>query len=249
MNLHKLFLTKNECYQLGKGKYITVKGLMLHSTGAPNTKLSRYVGPDDGLLGANQYGNHWNQFRPDGRQVCVHGFIGKLKDGSIATYQTLPWNMRGWHAGGAANNTHIGVEICEDGLTDGTYFRAVYQEAVELFAMLCKEFNLDPLKNIICHAEGYKQGIASNHGDVTYWFAKHGKTMDDFRYDVKEFMEQEDDDNMRYKYYDDMPDWAQPTVSKLVKKGYLKGEGSGVLNLTEDTLKVLVINDRAGLYD
>lgn len=247
MNLHKLLLTKNECYQLGK--YITVKGLMLHSTGAPNTKLSRYVGPDDGLLGVNQYGNHWNQFRPDGRQVCVHGFIGKLKDGSIATYQTLPWNMRGWHAGGAANNTHIGVEICEDNLTDGTYFRAVYQEAVELFAMLCKQFNLDPLKNIICHAEGYKQGIASNHGDVTYWFTKHGKTMDDFRYDVKEFMEQEDNDNMRYKYYDDMPDWAQPTVSKLVKKGYLKGEGSGVLNLTEDTLKVLVINDRAGLYD
>ena len=247
MNLHQLFLTKNECYQLGK--YITVKGLMLHSTGAPNTKISRYVGPDDGLLGVNQYGNHWNQFRPDGRQVCVHGFIGKLKDGSIATYQTLPWNMRGWHAGGAANNTHIGVEICEDGLTDGNYFRAVYQEAVELFAMLCKEFNLDPLKNIICHAEGYKQGIASNHGDVTYWFTKHGKTMDDFRYDVKEFMEQEDDDNMRYKYYDDMPDWAKPTVSKLVKKGYLKGEGGGVLNLTEDTLKVLVINDRAGLYD
>ena len=240
-------LTENDCYKAGKP--LSVRGLMLHSTGAPNTRLSRYVGPDDGLLGMNQYGNHWNQFRPDGRQVCVHGFIGKLKDGSIATYQTLPWNMRGWHAGGAANNTHIGVEICEDGLTDGTYFRAVYQEAVELFAMLCKEFNLDPLKNIICHAEGYKQGIASNHGDVTYWFTKHGKTMDDFRYDVKEFMEQEDDDNMRYKYYDDMPDWAQPTVSKLVKKGYLKGEGSGVLNLTEDTLKVLVINDRAGLYD
>ena len=221
---------------------------MLHSTGAPNTRLSRYVGPDDGLLGMNQYGNHWNQARPDGRQVCVHGFIGKLKDGSIATYQTLPWEMRGWHAGGAANSTHIGVEICEDDLTDAAYFRAVYQEAVELFAMLCKEFNLDPLKNIICHAEGYKQGIASNHGDVTYWFTKHGKTMDDFRYDVKEFMEQEDDDNMRYKYYDDMPDWAQPTVSKLVKKGYLKGEGGGVLNLTEDTLKVLVVNDRAGCY-
>ena len=239
-------LTENDCYKAGKP--LSVRGLMLHSTGAPNTRLSRYVGPDDGLLGMNQYGNHWNQARPDGRQVCVHGFIGKLKDGTIATYQTLPWEMRGWHAGGAANNTHIGVEICEDGLTDGTYFRSVYQEAVELFAMLCKEFNLDPLKNIICHAEGYKQGIASNHGDVTYWFAKHGKTMDDFRYDVKEFMEQEDD-NMRYKYYDDMPDWAQPTVSKLVKKGYLKGEGSGVLNLTEDTLKVLVINDRAGLYD
>lgn len=247
MNLHTWFLTKNDCYKAGKT--LNVQGLMLHSTGAPNTKLSRYVGPDDGLLGANPYGNHWNQPTPDGRQVCVHGFIGKLKDGSIAIYQTLPWDMRGWHAGGSANNTHIGVEICEDNLTDGVYFSAVYREAVELFAMLCKRFNLDPLKNIICHAEGYKQGIASNHGDVLYWFSKHGKTMDDFRQDVKSYMEYgQEDEEMRYKYYDDMPDWAQPTVSKLVKKGYLKGEGGGVLNLTEDSLKLLVINDRAGLY-
>lgn len=61
------------------------------------------------------------------------------------------------------------------------------------------------------------------------------------------FWDQEDVE-MRYKYYDDMPDWAQPTVSKLVKKGYLKGDGKGVLNLSEDALKILVINDRAGLY-
>ena len=57
-----------------------------------------------------------------------------------------------------------------------------------------------------------------------------------------------EDDSVRYKYYDDMPDWAKPTVSKLVKKGYLKGEGGGVLDLTEDILKVFVVNDRAGLY-
>ena len=52
---------------------------------------------------------------PDLR-VCVHAFIGKLADSSIATYQTLPWNYRGWHAGGKANDTHIGFEICEDDL-------------------------------------------------------------------------------------------------------------------------------------
>ena len=28
------------------------------------------------------YGNHWNQDKPDGRQVCVHAFIGKLSDGT-----------------------------------------------------------------------------------------------------------------------------------------------------------------------
>jgi hypothetical protein len=193
MNLHKLILTNNACYKAGRT--ITVKGLMCHSTGANNPNLKRYVGPDDGLLGVNQYGNHWNQDIPDGRQVCVHGFIGKLADGSIATYQTLPWNHRGWHCGsgtkGSGNDTHIGVEICEDALTDPVYFTAVYKEATELFAHLCKEYNLDPTKDgvIIGHYEGYKRGIASNHGDPQNWFPKHNKSMDTFRADVKKLLD------------------------------------------------------------
>lgn len=182
MNLHKLLFTENACYKAGRK--ITVKGIMVHSTGANNPWLKRYVGPDDGLLGKNQYNNHWNTYHPGGREVCVHAFIGKLADGTIATYQTLPWNHRGWHAGGSANNTHIGFEICEDGLTDSTYFKKVYQEAVELCAYLCKLYGLTE-KNIICHSEGYKQGIASNHGDVMHWFPKHGKNMDTFRAEVK----------------------------------------------------------------
>ena len=182
MNLHKLILTNNACYKAGKT--ITPKGIMVHSTGANNPNLKRYVGPDDGLLGKNQYNNHWNQDKPDGRQVCVHGFIGKLADGSIATYQTLPWNYRGWHAGGSANDTHISFEICEDGLTDASYFSAVYKEAVELCVYLCKQYGLTE-KDIICHSEGHKLGVASNHGDVMHWFPKHGKSMDTFRADVK----------------------------------------------------------------
>lgn len=182
MNLHKLFFTENACYKAGRT--ITPKGIMVHSTAANNPKLSRYVGPDDGLLGKNPYNNHWNTYEPGGREVCVHAFIGKLKDGSIATYQTLPWNMRGWHAGGKANDTHIGFEICEDGLKSAAYFKAVYTEAVELCVYLCKKYRLTE-KNIICHAEGHKQGIASNHGDVLHWFPKFGKSMNDFRADVK----------------------------------------------------------------
>ena len=182
MNLNKLIFTENACYKAGRK--ITVKGIMVHSTGANNPWLKRYVGPDDGKLGKNQYNNHWNTYHPGGREVCVHGFIGKLADGTIATYQTLPWDHRGWHAGGSANNTHIGFEICEDGLADATYFGKVYQEAVELCAYLCKQYGLTE-KNIICHSEGYKQGIASNHGDVMHWFPKHGKSMDTFRAAVK----------------------------------------------------------------
>lgn len=161
---------------------------MVHSTGAKNPWLKRYVGPDDGLLGKNQYNNHWNQDKPGGRQVCVHAFIGKLADGTIATYQTLPWNHRGWHCGsgskGSGNDTLISFEICENDLTNVTYFNKVYNEAVELCVYLSKQYGLTE-KNIICHSEGFKLGIASNHGDVMHWFPKHGKSMDTFRADVK----------------------------------------------------------------
>mgnify|MGYP006389998989 FL=1 len=54
---------------------------------------------------------------------------------------------------------------------------------------------------------------------------------------------------MIYNYIDDnMPEWAKPTVQKLVDKGYLNGDENG-LNLTEETMRILVINDRAGLYE
>lgn len=185
MNLHELIFTNNDCYKAGRK--ITPKGVMVHSTGANNPNLKRYVAPDDGLLGKNQYNNHWNK---PGVSKCVHAFIGKLADGTIATYQVLPWEHRGWHAGSSANNTHISFEICEASLNDADYFGKVYREAVELTAFLCKKYNLDPMADgvVICHSEGHKRGIASNHGDVMHWFPKHGKNMDTFREDVNSAM-------------------------------------------------------------
>ncbi|MCM1259894.1 MAG: SPOR domain-containing protein [Staphylococcus sp.] len=167
---------------------------MVHSTGANNPNLKRYLAPNDGLIGTNTGGNHWNQSKPDGQQKCVHAFIGKLADGTVATYQTLPWNMRGWHCGGAANNTHIGFEMCEDALTDKDYFLKVYNEAVELCAYLCKLYNFNPLADgvIIGHYEGYQRGVASNHADPGHWFSKFGKSMDTLRQDVYNKMNQSD---------------------------------------------------------
>lgn len=221
MNLKKVILTENACYK--SGKYITPKGIMVHSTGANNPTLKRYVAPDDGTIGKNQYGNHWNQFHPDGHEKCVHAFIGKLADGSIATVQTLPWTMLGWHAGGSANNTHIGFEICEDGLTDKAYFNAVYREAVELCAYLCREYSLTE-KNIICHSEGYRLGVASKHGDVEHWFPKHGKTMDDFRADVKKLL----DEPTVSVSLDGVSDWARDAVEWAVSLGIIKGDGNSL---------------------
>lgn len=136
----------------------------------------------------------------------------------MAVYQTLPWNCRGWHAGTgykgiSANGGYIGFEICEDGLDDPVYFAQVYRAAVELTAMLCREHGLDPLEDgvVICHAEGYDRGIASNHGDVEHWFPRFGKTMDDFRRDVAEEME----DDMDQKRFDEMmADWLRRQAEK-----------------------------------
>ena len=260
--MHVLLLTENDCYQ--KGETIVPKGVMIHSTGANNPWLRRYVGPDDGLLGENQYGNHWN--RP-GLAACVHAFIGRRADGTVDTYQTLPWNYRGWHCGRSGNDTHISFEICEDGLTDEDYFRQTYQAAVELTAYLCQTYGLDPMAPgvVVDHAEGYEMGIASGHSDVRHWWSRFGVTMDDFREDVnnkvkgmiemtmtKEELQVLINESIyayrnknRYEHLEDVPDWAKPTVEKLVAAGVIKGDGEA-LNLSYDLCRSLVILDRLG---
>ena len=54
---------------------------------------------------------------------------------------------------------------------------------------------------------------------------------------------------MIYDYVDDnMPEWARPTIQKLVDKGFLKGDEEGKLGLTEDLMRMFIVNDRAGVY-
>lgn len=51
----------------------------------------------------------------------------------------------------------------------------------------------------------------------------------------------------RYQTVDELPEWAKPTITKLVKLGWLQGNGAG-LDLSYDMVRMLVVNDRAGLY-
>lgn len=51
-----------------------------------------------------------------------------------------------------------------------------------------------------------------------------------------------------YHYTIELPDWARPTIQKLLDKGYYNGASSSDLNLPESLMRTLVINDRAGLY-
>ncbi len=269
MKLLKCILTENDCYQTKRT--IQPRGVMVHSTGANNPTLRRYVQPAVGdpkrdtllnTLGINKNGNHWNRA---GIDACVHGFIGKLADGSVAAAQTLPWTHRGWHAGDgtsgrSANDTHISFEICEDGLTDPAYFKLIYQEAVELTAYLCTQYGLDPLADgvVICHSEGYRRGVASGHADVEHWFPRYGKSMDDFRADVAAELapkpepepepdpgpgpgpepdpDEEDDDMKYYNTLNDVPESYRPTIRKLMEQGALKGRSDPDPETLEDNV-------------
>lgn len=202
MDLHMQMATKNPCYRNGT---IHINGICVHSTGCNNPNLRRYVGPDDGLLGPSSSVN-WNL---PTASCQVHTFIGKLYDGSIATYQVLPWNKKAWHcglgtSGKSANSSYISFEICEDTLANETYFKTCYKEAVELCTYLCQKYDLDPVTQIYCHSELYEMGIASNHADIMHWFKRYHKTMDDFRKDVKQQIEDEEDDDMTQDKFNEM---------------------------------------------
>lgn len=195
-------MTQSTCY---KGtKRMTVKGVLWHSTGANNPNLKRYVQPDDNApnrvellakLGTNAYKNDWNHIYTECGLNC---WIGKLADGTVATVQTMPWDYRPWGCGsgskGSCNDGWIQFEICEDALTDSTYFNKIYKEACEITAYLCRMFNIDPhgsvihngvsVPTILCHADSHSLGLGSGHADVNHWFPKFGKSMSTARDDV-----------------------------------------------------------------
>ncbi len=62
-----------------------------------------------------------------------------------------------------------------------------------------------------------------------------------------DYMESEDEEVTRYNTIDEVPDYGKATVQKLIDRGALNGTDTG-LNLSDDMLRVLVVNDRMGLY-
>ena len=185
------YLTNNPYYIAGR----TIKpaGLMLHSVGVPQ--------PDPLVFVKN-----WNKSTYNA--ACVHAFIGENDTHiTLPIFETPGIAWRAPHAGsgpnGSANNTHIGIEMCEPDcikyiggatFTCSNYPKArafvekTTQNAATLFAKLCKFHNLDPLKKgvIISHIEGHSYGIASGHADPEHLWTQleMDYNMDKFRQDV-----------------------------------------------------------------
>lgn len=232
MKLTKRFMTRNDCYTAGRK--IKPKGIMVHSTATP------------GVMAA-QWFDRWNKSYKAGEisiQACVHAFVDHE-----GIWQYLPWDHRAWHCGASGNDTHISFEICEppgfkyvnnqmsgyDPAAQEAYFRAAWKNAVELCALLCSQLGLNE-SHILCHSEGYKTGIASNHADVMHWFPKHGESMDTFRAAVGAALAAANAPNLPAPQpapvLDNTPaPWAAEAVDWATKAGLLTGDQKGDLML------------------
>ena len=248
------YLTNTKYYK--RDRSIKVQGLLLHSVGVPQPNPKVFI-------------KSWN--REDLSGVCVHGFIGEEEAHiTLPIFDTPGIAKHAPHGAsgpnGSVNDTHIGIEMCEPSqikyikgatftCSDIPAARAFVEKttknAVELFAKLCLFHNLDPLKDgvIISHAEGYKRGIASGHGDPEHLWDQLGMNynMNKFRRDVYKAMQNgkmEDSPmnkeleefkalfrEMRKELQDnDGNDWSKEARDWAMKTGIIQGTSSKNFN-------------------
>lgn len=190
LDIIKAHAVNNLCYIAARK--MEAKGIVVHSTGANNPYLKRYVDAPD-KVGQNKYGNHWNVAKPGGSKVCVHAFIGYDNSKNIRIAEILPLNICCWGVGKGKKGSYnydpayIQFEICEDNLEDIAYYQKSFKVAAEYCAELCKTYNIC-VDHIVGHCEAHKKGYGSNHSDPEHWMKKFGETMDDFRLQVSEFL-------------------------------------------------------------
>ena len=169
--------------------------------------------------------------------ASAHFFVDESE-----VWNSVPIYRIAYHCGAktykhpACRNTNsIGVEVCM--LDKHAVIRKdAIRHAAELVRELMAKYDID-------------DDHVVRHWDVT------GKACPAPMVENPELWEQfldmlkEGDEEMTiYKTYEDCPEWAKPTVSKLVRLGLLKGDEQGILNLEHNALRNLVINDRMGLY-
>ena len=179
--------------------------------------------------------NNADYFAREKVKASAHFFVDETE-----IWSSVPESGIAWHCGAkkyrhpkCRNANSIGVEICMNDKAGNIRMGSI-EQAAQLVRKLMAQYSI-PVECVI------------RHYDVTGKMCPTPMVQDDALWQV--FHKKiEEESILRYQSYEEMPEWAKPTIAKLMKKRFLKGEGEGVLNLSEEALKLLVINDRAGCY-
>ena len=144
---------------------------------------------------------------------------------------SIPLDEKSNHSESAVGNTtSIGIEICESGDREKTL-----KNAIEVTVYVLKKFNLT-YKDLKQHYDWNKKNCPRILRDTGRW-----------EWFVNEVRKEMEEEVMRYQKIEEVPKYAKPTIQKLIDKKMLKGNENG-LDLSEDMIRMFVINDRAGLY-
>ena len=188
--------------------------------------------------------NNGNYFSQPNRNASAHYFVDENE-----IIQSVKDTNTAWHCGAKSykhpkcrNDNSVGIEMCSEKDDKGQYYinQATQNRTIRLIKVLMGKYNI-PIENVL------------RHYDVTGKicpepFVRNQVQWLDFKKRLSE--EKEGGADMIYNYMDEnMPEWAKPTIQKLIDKGALKGNEKGELMLTDVMLRIFVANDRMGLYD
>lgn len=180
-------------------------------------------------------------------------------------YQSVKDSDTAWHCGkerggsyfnDCRNANSIGIEMCSV-IRNGVYVipDETVRNAAELVRYLMARHHV-PVSRICRHYDVTHKACPEPWvRNPNQWenFKKMltEKEVEDMTEQQTRAIAQQEIKKANAKVYDrvqDCPAWAKDTVQRLVNKGFLQGDENGKLGLTEDLMRVLVINDRAHLY-
>ena len=213
------------------------------------------------------------QFSRPARQASANYCIGN--DGTIGG--CVKEELRAWTSGSRENDTRsIGIEVSND--VNGEPWsigKKAYNACVELCVDICLRYGIrlwwNPDKktgSLTCHrwfqptacpGDWFYDRIPQFISEVNSKVDNIIKQIDALNKRVNELEERvleledkvavvDERTEVKYRTIKEVPDWARPTIQKLINKGYLKGQ-DGNLALTYELVRELVINDRAGVFD
>lgn len=215
--------------------------------------------------------HQWHLNNPGWAGIGYHFVI--RKNGDIERGRP-EWAV-GSHAYGENSHT-IGIHLSGDFMT--AYPTAIQiEKAALLIANICEDYGIPTDRaHIVGHGElmptdcpGVHLQALLNDGTLTGKanYYRYGEPKSDsnalreaaWQEDLQRIQEElarEGEAVLRYNTVVDLPEWAKPTISKMIAKGLLGGNGAKDaegnptdLDLSLDMVRIFVVSDRAGNYD